>query len=342
MPTSTRRSAGLARIACELHGKRGLDEYLAAVAAYAAANPDAEWITGGGWSLADFPGGLPRREDLDRVCPDRPVFLPNRDGHDAWVNSAALGPGRDHEGHRGPRRRPDRPRHRTARRSARSTRGRWTLVGAAGPAGDGGRSPPGDPREPALPPLAGHHELAGRVGDAVRGGCLSSPRRVGRADGARRRRAVVGAWRGPRADRVARRAPGEGAGGPVPADQREAHGATASSRTRPPSMLEPYLDVHGHADGQPWHGLHRPRGAARRRSSASTPSGSSRTSTPSAIARSDMRSMRSKPPGAPTAGPTPGRSSPTSRSSTPTTCRGSASSARWPTRSPTGRCSRSR
>lgn len=82
--------AGLARIRCELHGLRGLDEYLAAVAAYAQANPDAEWITGGGWSLADFPGGLPRREDLDRVAPGRAVFLPNRDGHDAWVSSAAL------------------------------------------------------------------------------------------------------------------------------------------------------------------------------------------------------------------------------------------------------------
>lgn len=82
--------AGLARIRCELHGLHGLDTYLAAVAAYAAANPDVDWITGGGWSLADFPGGLPRREDLDRVCPDRPVFFPNRDGHDAWVNSAAL------------------------------------------------------------------------------------------------------------------------------------------------------------------------------------------------------------------------------------------------------------
>jgi predicted amidohydrolase YtcJ len=82
--------AGLARIRCELHGMRGLDDYLEAVAGYAAANPDAEWITGGGWSLADFPGGLPRREDLDRVCPDRPVFLPNRDGHDAWVNTEAL------------------------------------------------------------------------------------------------------------------------------------------------------------------------------------------------------------------------------------------------------------
>jgi predicted amidohydrolase YtcJ len=81
---------GLARIRCELHDARGRDEYLRLIAEYAAANPDREWILGGGWSLADFPGGLPRREDLDRVVPDRPVFLPNRDGHDAWVNSEAL------------------------------------------------------------------------------------------------------------------------------------------------------------------------------------------------------------------------------------------------------------
>lgn len=82
--------AGLARIRCELHGARGLDAYLGIVAAYARAHPEVEWILGGGWSLADFPGGLPRREDLDRIVPDRPVFLPNRDVHDAWVNSRAL------------------------------------------------------------------------------------------------------------------------------------------------------------------------------------------------------------------------------------------------------------
>lgn len=81
---------GLARIRCELHDARGLDAYLGIVATYARQHPDAEWIMGGGWSLADFPGGLPRREDLDRVVPDRPVFLPNRDVHDAWVNTKAL------------------------------------------------------------------------------------------------------------------------------------------------------------------------------------------------------------------------------------------------------------
>ncbi len=82
--------AGLARIRCELHGERGLDRYLAVIADYAATHRDSEWILGGGWSMADFPGGLARREDLDRVVPDRPVYLPNRDVHDAWVNSRAL------------------------------------------------------------------------------------------------------------------------------------------------------------------------------------------------------------------------------------------------------------
>src|SRR5439155_3340892 len=34
--------------------------------------------------------GTPLREDLDAIVPDRPVYLTNRDGHGAWVNSRAL------------------------------------------------------------------------------------------------------------------------------------------------------------------------------------------------------------------------------------------------------------
>jgi predicted amidohydrolase YtcJ len=40
--------------------------------------------------MADFPGGIPDREALDRVSPDRPVYLESRDGHSGWVNSEAL------------------------------------------------------------------------------------------------------------------------------------------------------------------------------------------------------------------------------------------------------------
>ena len=75
---------------CELSALGTAAQYLAAVAEYARANPELEWITGGGWSLDAFPNGLPTAAALDTVVPDRPVFLPNRDHHGAWVNSRAL------------------------------------------------------------------------------------------------------------------------------------------------------------------------------------------------------------------------------------------------------------
>jgi len=83
-------AAGLERLRCDLSEAHGLDDYLTVVRRYAQASPGAEWITGGGWSIGVFPGGAPSRRDLDRVAPDRPVFLSNRDHHGAWVNSRAL------------------------------------------------------------------------------------------------------------------------------------------------------------------------------------------------------------------------------------------------------------
>jgi predicted amidohydrolase YtcJ len=81
---------GLTMLRCNLHEARGKDEVLDAVAAYAWAHPDLPWITGGGWYMADFPGGTPRREDLDRIVADRPVALTVRDGHVVWANTRAL------------------------------------------------------------------------------------------------------------------------------------------------------------------------------------------------------------------------------------------------------------
>jgi hypothetical protein len=82
--------AGRYMLTLDLHDLHTREEYLEAIAAYAAANPDAEWIFGGGWALPAFPGGQPRREDLDRVAPGRPVYLMNADLHGAWVSSRAL------------------------------------------------------------------------------------------------------------------------------------------------------------------------------------------------------------------------------------------------------------
>lgn len=80
---------GMERLACDLSAHQTRQEYLAVIARYAASHRDA-WILGGGWSMSAFPGGTPTAADLDAVVPDRPVFLTNRDGHGAWVNSAAL------------------------------------------------------------------------------------------------------------------------------------------------------------------------------------------------------------------------------------------------------------
>ncbi|MEI8057617.1 MAG: amidohydrolase [Actinomycetes bacterium] len=82
--------AGRNRLHLFLNDIAGRENYLAAIKAYADANPDKPWIIGGGWSMEYFPGGTPLKEDLDAIVPDRPVFLFNRDVHGAWVNSKAL------------------------------------------------------------------------------------------------------------------------------------------------------------------------------------------------------------------------------------------------------------
>jgi predicted amidohydrolase YtcJ len=81
---------GMTSMECDLYSVLGTDAYAAAIAAYADAHPETPWITGGGWSMSDFPGGTPRREALDALVPDRPVMLYNRDGHGVWVNTLAL------------------------------------------------------------------------------------------------------------------------------------------------------------------------------------------------------------------------------------------------------------
>ena len=83
--------AGIGLLQCPLHDlPRALDAYQAAIAAYAAGHPDRPWVLGDGWYMEAFPGGTPSRHDLDRVVADRPAMFVNRDGHGAWLNSAAL------------------------------------------------------------------------------------------------------------------------------------------------------------------------------------------------------------------------------------------------------------
>ena len=83
-------NAGLEQLRCDLSQDHGLEAYLDRIRAYVSSHPTASWILGGGWSVDVFPGGNPRAETLDGLVSDRPAFLPNRDGHGAWVNSRTL------------------------------------------------------------------------------------------------------------------------------------------------------------------------------------------------------------------------------------------------------------
>jgi predicted amidohydrolase YtcJ len=58
--------------------------------AWSEANPQHEWIRGRGWLYAPFPNGLPTRQLLDQIVPDRPAYLVSYDGHTGWANTAAL------------------------------------------------------------------------------------------------------------------------------------------------------------------------------------------------------------------------------------------------------------
>ena len=57
---------------------------------FARANPDSPWVVGRGWVYGSFPGGLPTREQLDAIVPDRPAYMDCYDGHTGWANSRAL------------------------------------------------------------------------------------------------------------------------------------------------------------------------------------------------------------------------------------------------------------
>jgi predicted amidohydrolase YtcJ len=74
----------------QLYPLQTVDAVRAAISAHAAATPERDWVLGRGWLYAPFPGGLPTRELLDAIVPDRPAWMGCYDGHTGWANTAAL------------------------------------------------------------------------------------------------------------------------------------------------------------------------------------------------------------------------------------------------------------
>jgi predicted amidohydrolase YtcJ len=68
------------------------DEFLAAVGEYAAGEPGDGWLRVCCWPnilyVAD--GAGPNKKDLDRLVPDRPLWITSASWHSYWLNSTAL------------------------------------------------------------------------------------------------------------------------------------------------------------------------------------------------------------------------------------------------------------
>lgn len=75
----------------ELRDAATPQEFIRRIAEYARRLRPGEWITGGNWDHTLWPGQpLPRRDWIDSVTPNNPVYIDRLDGHEALANTAAL------------------------------------------------------------------------------------------------------------------------------------------------------------------------------------------------------------------------------------------------------------
>jgi hypothetical protein len=65
-------------------------EFIRRIKEYAATLPPGAWITEGNWDHEQWGGELPRRDWIDSLTPDNPVWINRLDGHMSLANSAAL------------------------------------------------------------------------------------------------------------------------------------------------------------------------------------------------------------------------------------------------------------
>lgn len=79
----------------DLTGLSTNEEYLEAIRSFVEAHPDEEAYIGtpfmlNAYQLPDGSNPGPKKEDLDAICPDKPMLIHDVSYHAAWVNSKAL------------------------------------------------------------------------------------------------------------------------------------------------------------------------------------------------------------------------------------------------------------
>jgi predicted amidohydrolase YtcJ len=66
------------------------EEFVRRIQAHAATLPRGAWMLQGNWDHQHWGGELPRKEWIDSVTPETPVYIQRLDGHMSLANSAAL------------------------------------------------------------------------------------------------------------------------------------------------------------------------------------------------------------------------------------------------------------
>ena len=83
-------SMAAAKLGVNLSGVVGRDAVLSAVARWVSTQEPGAPLRGHGWMPDSFEERSPRREWLDEITGDRPMFLFSADAHDMWFNTAAM------------------------------------------------------------------------------------------------------------------------------------------------------------------------------------------------------------------------------------------------------------
>jgi predicted amidohydrolase YtcJ len=83
-------TGGLGLASVQLRDAKTPADFVARIKAYAATLPRGAWITEGNWDHEQWGGELPRRDWIDSVTPNNPVWINRLDGHMSLANSLAL------------------------------------------------------------------------------------------------------------------------------------------------------------------------------------------------------------------------------------------------------------
>ena len=83
-------SGGFGLTSVQLRDATTREEFVRRIREHAARQPAGAWVLEGNWDHQHWGGELPRRDWIDSVTPNTPVFIQRLDGHMSLANGAAL------------------------------------------------------------------------------------------------------------------------------------------------------------------------------------------------------------------------------------------------------------